>query len=413
MPRDAHGPGIEVVTTPAHQGTEPAVPPSTGRTRPTGTGQPGRARPGRRQPASGLVPGGIGRPGTGAPRPDRSRRPRGSPKTTRPGAGRHEAGDGARRPGPVRCALGRAPCGTPRSGAPRRGRPASPRQPGPDCPAHRAGPGPPRCQQPRTGRRALVPARACRRGPAVQCRSRRPRAAAARATVAAGVRSPGSRARPGACPGRGGHAFRRRRAVHPAAGHRPALPVARTGPVLAHPAHRVRRPSQPGEASTSGWPPRTWTRRCRGRRWVMGRCGGCRHRAAAGRAEGGQRGTAAVPRPGHHRHRRHRAGAGRPGRRAGADLGHRPGADGHRRAVRDGRGAGHQPLVGPDAADPGRLRPGPGRYRAGPGRGSGLAGRGAARDGGPGRRGRRGHGGRRYRAGRGPAPDPAAGRRTT
>ena len=53
MPRDARGPGIEVVTVPVHPGDEPAVPPGTGSpdAPPTGAGQPARQprRPGTRR----------------------------------------------------------------------------------------------------------------------------------------------------------------------------------------------------------------------------------------------------------------------------------------------------------------------------------------------------------------------------
>ncbi len=63
-----------------------------------------------------------------------------------------------------------------------------------------------------------------------------------------------------------------------------------------------------------------------------------------------------VPRPGLHRRRPHRAGSGEPGSGAWAHLRDRPAGHDHRGAVLDGHGAGHQPLVRPDAHHAGRLR---------------------------------------------------------
>ncbi len=64
----------------------------------------------------------------------------------------------------------------------------------------------------------------------------------------------------------------------------------------------------------------------------------------------------AVPGPGLARHQRVRPDPGRPRGRARTDRGARPAPGGAGRAVRAGRGAGHQPLVRPDAGHAHRFR---------------------------------------------------------
>ena len=335
MPRDARGPGIEVVTTPAQPGTRargparhrrPSPAPPAARPGAARRARPGRAagRPAARAHAGGqrtrpAAPGGTGRAGTG---PGAG----GQPAPARPG--RRAAQPGAARGGQPRHRAGREP------GAPRRPRTAAP--PGGCSPPARPAPAPGRTRRPGSTRRP-------RQHRAPDAVPGYPHELAAAALLSSAVLAALGRRRreqlwqrafgrrvlgPGPEPALA-EAAMRSAADEPstrAAGHRPALPVARTGPVLAHPAHRVRRPPQPGEPRPLGGPrgPGRAGAVDRGGRWAGVAAAG--HRAAAGRAEGGQRGTAAVPRPGHHRHRRHRAGAGQPGRRARADLGHRPGA---------------------------------------------------------------------------------------
>jgi nucleoid-associated protein YgaU len=120
MPRDARGPGIQVVTMPAQPGTEPTVRP--------GTGVPSAPEPA--SPA-GHAPGAPGeqrtRPGTGRHRTGGEGAPRAGAGGSRPGAGRHEAGAGASGPGAGHRA-GRQPAATPAAN----GRPGGP---APDRPA--------------------------------------------------------------------------------------------------------------------------------------------------------------------------------------------------------------------------------------------------------------------------------------
>ena len=375
MPRDARGPGIEVVTAPVEPGDRARGPASRAhRAGPSSTGSSSAgsssqapagqrpARPGRHRTAGERdTPAQAGEDAAAArqaaaPRHQawadvvaRRRRRRPAPGGREDsGAGRgpaaapghHGASGPARRPrgtGPWPAPASRT-AGTGRAVFRRTAVRASqpPRPARPTRPPHPPGPHAP-----------WYPPRTRRGGPAVQRRSGRPWAAAARATVAAGVRRKvvGPEPEPALA-----------EAAMRAGADEPSTRLLDTGlrylshalaPVLADPAHRVRGPSQPGEPGPLGGPRGPGRARAvdGGRRWPGVAAAG--HRAAAGRAERGRRGAAAVPRPGHHRHRRHRAGAGRPGRRAGAHLGHRPGGHGHRRAVRDGHGAGHQPLVGP------------------------------------------------------------------
>ena len=134
MPRDARGPGIEVVTVPVHPGDEPAVPPGTGSPAAPAPAAPAPGSP----PASPAAPApgaptdhdtrpGAGRHrtgGEGAPRPDAPRHQAAGNGTAGAGAGRHESAGATPRPGAAR--PGAARPGAARPGAARHRTPGEP-----------------------------------------------------------------------------------------------------------------------------------------------------------------------------------------------------------------------------------------------------------------------------------------------
>jgi hypothetical protein len=123
MPRDARGPGIEVVTAPAEPGTEPAAPSGAGPASPPAgqapAGQPAQSGAGRHRtagegPAAGhqaAPPHQAGAAAAAGRQAAAARHPAGQGSAARPGGGRHEATPGsAGRPGaPRHRANGQAP----------------------------------------------------------------------------------------------------------------------------------------------------------------------------------------------------------------------------------------------------------------------------------------------------------------
>ena len=292
MPRDAYGPGIEVVS---H-----APGGASGAAEQAGARQAKRATPA----ATGTQ-----------------------------GSGSGSARDSAAVPG--------VPGGEPAARRLRR-RPAS----------HGPEPGPGRVRQ----RAALLPLRALGRIAARRGGSGRARPAQARAALAACVRSSGRYPGRRRGPGRGGAAARRERALGPAARHRAAVAVTgtrRAGQGAADGVRRAPRAGQPRPVDRAGRQESAAAVAVRGRRPGVAAAAGRGGRPRPGRGRGRAR---PLPGAGLDRHQRHRPDARRPRGRAGADRGARVAPDGAGGARRDGRGTGHQPVVGPDADNAGRLR---------------------------------------------------------